>query len=103
MGTLYVLEPDAYISRDGGVIRISRRAGRDVLLERPLAHVTEIVVLGNAVITPAIIAYDTPSDKRRRRMVSVLKSYGERRQCSGQGEPRAVGQSFGTRMALLSP
>ncbi len=29
-----------------------------------------------------VIAYDTPSDKRRRRMVSVLKSYGERRQYS---------------------
>jgi CRISP-associated protein Cas1 len=55
MGTLYVLEPDVYISRDGGVIRISRRAGREVLLERPLAHVSEIVVLGNAVVTPAAI------------------------------------------------
>ncbi|MEM4847743.1 MAG: CRISPR-associated endonuclease Cas2 [Thermosphaera sp.] len=29
-----------------------------------------------------VIAYDTPSDKRRRRMVNVLKSYGERRQYS---------------------
>jgi CRISPR-associated protein Cas2 len=29
-----------------------------------------------------VIAYDTPSDQRRRRMVNVLKSYGERRQYS---------------------
>ena len=29
-----------------------------------------------------VIAYDTPSDKRRRRMVKVLKTYGERRQYS---------------------
>ena len=29
-----------------------------------------------------VIAYDTPSDKRRRRIVKVLKTYGERRQYS---------------------
>ena len=29
-----------------------------------------------------IIAYDTPSDKRRRELVKVLKRYGERRQYS---------------------
>lgn len=29
-----------------------------------------------------VIAYDTPSDKRRTRMVKVLKRYGERRQYS---------------------
>lgn len=30
----------------------------------------------------AIIAYDTPSDKRRRRMVKAIERYGERRQYS---------------------
>ncbi|MEZ4633357.1 MAG: CRISPR-associated endonuclease Cas2 [Deinococcales bacterium] len=29
-----------------------------------------------------IIAYDTPSDKRRNRMAKLLKGYGERRQYS---------------------
>ena len=29
-----------------------------------------------------VIAYDTPSDKRRTRLVKVLKRYGERRQFS---------------------
>lgn len=29
-----------------------------------------------------IIAYDTPDDKRRNRMVKVIKRYGERRQYS---------------------
>ena len=55
MGTLYVLEQNVYISREGGVLRVSRRAGREVLLERPLAHVSEVVVLGNAVVTPAAL------------------------------------------------
>jgi CRISP-associated protein Cas1 len=55
MGTLYILENDAYVSKDGGVIRVSKRAGREVLLERPLAHVSDVVILGNAVITPALI------------------------------------------------
>lgn len=55
MGTLYVLENDVYISKSGGVLRVSRRAGREKLLERPLAHVTEVVVFGNAVITPEAI------------------------------------------------
>jgi CRISPR-associated protein Cas2 len=30
----------------------------------------------------AVIAYDTPSDRRRRRMVKVLEAFGERRQYS---------------------
>lgn len=51
MGTLYVLEPDVYVSKEGGVLRVSRRAGREVLLERPLAHVSDIVILGRATIT----------------------------------------------------
>jgi len=55
MGTLYVLEQDAYLSRDGGVLRVSRRAGREVLLERPLIHVREVVVLGNTVVTPSAL------------------------------------------------
>ena len=55
MGTLYVLEKDIYISKDGGVLKVSRRAGREKLLERPLAHVTDVVILGDAVITPAAI------------------------------------------------
>ena len=55
MGTLYVLEKDVYISKDGGVIKVSRRAGREKLLERPLAHISEVVILGDAVITPAAI------------------------------------------------
>lgn len=55
MGTLYVLEHDVYISKDGGVLKVSRRAGREKLLERPLAHVTDVVILGDAVITPSAI------------------------------------------------
>ncbi len=55
MGTLYVLEKDVYISKDGGVLKVSRRAGREKLLERPLAHVSDVVIFGNAVITPAAI------------------------------------------------
>lgn len=55
MGTLYVLEPDVYISRDGGCLKVSRRAGRDQLLSRPLAQVSEVVVMGGAVVTPAAL------------------------------------------------
>ena len=55
MGTLHVLEPDVYVSKDGGRLKVSRRAGREVLLERPLAHVSEVVVLGSAVVTPAAL------------------------------------------------
>ncbi len=55
MGTLYVLEPDVYISKDGGVLRVARRAGREVLLERPLAHVSDVVILGRATMTSSAI------------------------------------------------
>ena len=55
MGTLYILENDAYVSKDGGVLRVSKRAGREVLLERPLAHVSDVVILGSAVVTPSLI------------------------------------------------
>lgn len=64
MGSLYVLEPDVYLSRDGGVLKVSRRAGREVLLERPIMHVSEVVIFGNAVVTPQVIRscmeQDTP-------------------------------------------
>jgi CRISP-associated protein Cas1 len=55
VGTVYILEQDAYISKDGGVLRVSKRAGREVLMEKPLVHITDIVVLGQAVITPSLI------------------------------------------------
>jgi CRISP-associated protein Cas1 len=55
MGTLYVLEPDVYISKDGGVLKVSRRAGKEVLLEKPLVHVTDVVILGNATVTSSAV------------------------------------------------
>ncbi|RIH88966.1 CRISPR-associated endonuclease Cas1 [Calidithermus roseus] len=57
MGVVYVLEPDAYLSKDGGSLKVARRAGREVLLQKPLISVEEIVVLGNAVVTPALLKH----------------------------------------------
>lgn len=57
MGVVYVLEPDAYLSKDGGTLKVARRAGREVLLQKPLIGVEEIVVLGNAVVTPALLKH----------------------------------------------
>jgi CRISPR-associated protein Cas1 len=53
MGTLYLLEPDVYLSKDGGVLKVSRK--KEVLLERPLAHVTDVVILGRATVSAAAI------------------------------------------------
>lgn len=36
---------------------MSRRAGREVLLQKPLIAVEEIVILGNAVVTPALLKH----------------------------------------------
>jgi CRISPR-associated protein Cas1 len=59
MGTMYVFEPDAYISKDGGVLKVSRPGAkgkkREVLLERPLAHVSEVVILGRATVTASAV------------------------------------------------
>ncbi len=55
MGTLYVLEPDVYLSKDGGVLKVSRSKGREVLLERPLAHVSDVVILGRATVTSSAL------------------------------------------------
>lgn len=52
MGTLYVMEPETLLSKDGGVLKVSKPRTREVLLERPLIHVSEVVILGNTTITP---------------------------------------------------
>ncbi|RTI01412.1 CRISPR-associated endonuclease Cas1 [Thermus scotoductus] len=56
MGVIYVLE-DAYLSKEGGVLKVARRRGQEVFLERPLVGVEEIVILGNAVVTPALLKH----------------------------------------------
>ena len=53
MGTLYVLEPDVYLSKDGGVLKVKR--GRETLLERPLAHVSDVVILGRATVSAGAV------------------------------------------------
>ena len=53
MGTLYVLEPDVYLSKDGGVLKVKRK--RETLLERPLAHVTDVVILGRATVSAGAV------------------------------------------------
>jgi CRISPR-associated protein Cas1 len=57
MGIVYVLENEAYLSKEGGTLKVARRAGREVLLQKPLIAVEEIVILGNAVVTPALLKY----------------------------------------------
>lgn len=57
MGVIYVLEQDVYLFKDGGTLKVARRAGREVLLQKPLIAVEEIVVLGNAVVTPALLKH----------------------------------------------
>ncbi|MCS7059434.1 MAG: CRISPR-associated endonuclease Cas1 [Meiothermus sp.] len=57
MSVVYVIEPEAYLSKDGGTLKVARRAGREVLLQKPLISVEEIVVLGNAVVTPALLKH----------------------------------------------
>ncbi len=56
MGVVYILE-EAYLSKEGGTLKVARRAGREVLLQRPLIGVEEIVILGNAVVTPALLKH----------------------------------------------
>ena len=53
MGTLYVLEPDVYLSKDGGVLKVKRK--RETLLERPLAHVSDVVILGRATVSAGAV------------------------------------------------
>ena len=57
MGVVYVLEHEAYLSLDGGTLKVARRRGREVLLQKPMIHVEEIVLLGNAVVTPGLLKY----------------------------------------------
>lgn len=57
MGVVYVLEQDAYLSKEGGTLKVTRRKGREVLFQKPLVGVEEIVILGNAVVTPALLKY----------------------------------------------
>jgi len=56
MGVVYILE-EAYLSKEGGSLKVARRAGREVLLQKPLVSVEEIVILGNAVVTPALLKH----------------------------------------------
>lgn len=58
MGVVYVLE-DAYLAKDGGSLKVVKRgpSGAETLLEKPLIAVEEIVVLGNAVVTPALLKH----------------------------------------------
>lgn len=64
MGTLYVFEPDVYVSRDGGELKIARNKGREVLIRKPLVHISELVVFGNATVTSsalyALMEQDSP-------------------------------------------
>jgi CRISP-associated protein Cas1 len=57
MGVIYVLEQDVYLSKDGGTLKIARAQGRELLLQKPLAAIEEIVILGNAVVTPALLKH----------------------------------------------
>jgi CRISPR-associated protein, Cas1 family len=57
VGVVYVLESEAYLSKEGGTLKVSRRAGREVLLQKPLIAVEGIVILGNAVVTPALLKH----------------------------------------------
>lgn len=58
MGVVYILE-DAYLGKDGGTLKVSRkREGKnEVLLQKPLLGVEEIVVLGNAIVTPGLLKH----------------------------------------------
>jgi len=58
MGVVYVLE-DGYLAKDGGTLKVSKRGaeGSETLLQKPLIGVEEIVVLGNAVLTPALLKH----------------------------------------------
>lgn len=58
MGVVYVLE-DAYLSKDGGTLKAMRKVKgeAEVLLQKPLLGIEEIVVMGNAVITPSLLKH----------------------------------------------
>ena len=55
MGTMYVFEHDVYISKEGGELKVSRRKGREVLMRKPTIHVSELVLFGNAIVTPSAL------------------------------------------------
>lgn len=55
MGTVYVFEPDVYISLDGGELKVSRRAGREVLKRKPLEQLSCLVVFGHATVTSSAL------------------------------------------------
>ncbi len=57
MGVVYILEQDAYLSKEGGTLKVARRKGREVVFQKPLVGVEEIVILGNAVVTPALLKH----------------------------------------------
>lgn len=58
MGTVYVFQPDVVLTQDGGLLRV-RRMGppgqREELLNRPLAQITEVVLFGQATVTPGAL------------------------------------------------
>lgn len=53
MGVLYILQSDVMVAKKGGTLQVKRQ--KEVLIERPLAHVTEVVILGNATVSAALV------------------------------------------------
>lgn len=61
MGTVYVFQPDVMVNIDGGVLRVrpqdaAKSSQKDVLLQRPIAQVSELVLFGEALLTPAALS-----------------------------------------------
>lgn len=57
MGVIYVLKQGVYLSKDKGTLKIARAQRRELLLQKPLVTVEEIVILGNAVVTPTLLKH----------------------------------------------
>lgn len=52
MGVLYVLD-NGYASKNGGRIRITKN--KEVLLDKPLISIDDIVIMGNITVTPSLL------------------------------------------------
>ena len=53
MGTVYVIEPDAFIGKTDE--RLSVKAKKETLLDVPMIKVDGVVILGRATISPAVV------------------------------------------------
>lgn len=54
---IYINQHDIYLYKDGFTLKGARQRGEEVVFEKPLFQVDELVILGNAIITPALLKH----------------------------------------------